>query len=56
MEELDPERHIGQNRNLYVVWNEKPNFMMRAAEYNFFFSNYFLWLDIGAVRHTVKFV
>ena len=53
MEELDPERHVGQNINLYVVWNEKTNFMMRAAEYNFFNSNYFLWLDIGAVRHNV---
>ena len=31
----------------------KPNFLKIVAENNFFNSSYFLWLDIGAVRHEV---
>ena len=49
-EAMDPEQGIGHNRELYTVWNEKTNFMMTAARENFFSSDYFLWLDIGAVR------
>ena len=54
MEELDPERGNGHNRLLYSVWNEKTNFMLTAAEKNYFDSDYFVWLDIGAVRHSVS--
>ena len=52
-ESLDPEQGIGHNRDLYIIWNEKTNFVKIAADQNFFNSSYFLWLDIGAVRHEV---
>ena len=52
-ESLDPEQGIGHNRDLYIIWNEKTNFLKTAADQNFFNSSYFLWLDIGAVRHEV---
>merc|ERR1712126_618941 len=51
MENKDPEKDLGHNKKLYSVWNEKTNFMKTAADKNYFNSNYFLWLDIGAVRH-----
>jgi len=51
MENMDPEKDKGHNKKLYSVWNEKTNFMKTAADKNYFNSNYFLWLDIGAVRH-----
>ena len=54
-ERKDPEQGIGHNKDLYTVWNEKPNFLKIVAENNFFNSSYFLWLDIGAVRHEVLF-
>ena len=41
-------------RDLYTVWSEKPHFMLTAANLNVFNSSYFLWLDIGAVRHSVN--
>ena len=53
MEKMDPELGVGHNRELYTIWNEKTNFMMTAANRNYFRSEYFLWLDIGAVRHSV---
>ena len=49
----EPARVSKRIRDLYVVWNEKINFLKTAAENNFFNSSYFLWLDIGAVRHKV---
>ena len=52
-ERMDPEQGIGHNRELYTVWSEKTNFMKITADKNFFQSSYFLWLDIGAVRHPV---
>ena len=52
-ERKDPEQGIGHNRDLYVVWNEKTNFLKIASDNNFFQSSYFLWLDIGALRHKV---
>ena len=53
-ERMDPEQGIGHNRALYTVWGEKTNFMKIAADENSFQSSYFLWLDIGAVRHPVR--
>ena len=52
-EKKDPEQGIGHNRELYTVWSEKTNFLKIAADKNHFNSSYFLWLDIGAVRHSV---
>ena len=40
----------GHGRELYWVWNEKTHLLKLAAELDTFSSNYFLWLDIGAVR------
>ena len=54
-ERKDPEQGIGHNRDVYTVWNEKANFLKVAADQNYFSSSYFLWLDIGAVRHTVSY-
>ena len=52
-ERLDPEQNIGHSRLLYALWSEKTNFLKIAADNNHFNSSYFLWLDIGAVRHSV---
>ena len=52
-ERKDPEQGIGHNRDLYIVWSEKTNLLKIAADKNYFNSDYFLWLDIGAVRHEV---
>ena len=52
-EMMDPEQGIGHNRDLYIVWSEKTNLIKIAADINYFNSDYFLWLDIGAVRHEV---
>ena len=54
-EGMDPEQGIGHNREPYTVWSEKTNFLKIAADKDYFNSSYFLWLDIGAVRHTVSF-
>ena len=51
-EKSDPEQHPGHNRNLYCIWNEKTNMMKIVADINPFSSSYFVWLDIGAVRHS----
>ena len=53
-ESLDPEQGIGHNRELYTVWSEKSNFLKIAVDNDYFNSSYFLWLDIGAVRHKVS--
>ena len=34
-EKKDPEQGIGHNKDLYTVWNEKPNFLKIVAENNF---------------------
>ena len=41
----------GHNSKLYRVWNEKTNMLKLAADLNPFSSSYFVWLDIGGVRH-----
>ena len=52
-ERKDPEQGIGHSRELYTVWSEKTNMLKIVADNNYFNSDYFLWLDIGAVRHDV---
>ena len=51
-EHLDKERAAGHNRLLYKLWNEKTHMMKIVADINPFSSSYFVWLDIGAVRHS----
>lgn len=48
--ELDPEKHI-HNTNLYIIWNEKLNFVKLAKDRNVFNSQWFLWMDIGCFRN-----
>lgn len=47
---LDHELKRGHNLFLYMIWNEKSNFLKRAIELNPFNSDYFLWVDIGCFR------
>ena len=49
---LQQDTRPGHNRLLYKVWNEKTNMMKIVADINPFSSSYFVWLDIGAVRHS----
>lgn len=47
--EIDHERAI-HSIELYLIWNEKSNFLRRAIEDNPFFSEKFVWCDIGCFR------
>lgn len=42
------------NINLYMIWNEKSNFIKRAIEIDPFKSKYFYWTDIGAFREPQR--
>ena len=48
---LDPEKQI-HTPELYVIWNEKVNFLAEAIKDNPFDSDYFLWTDIGSFRNS----
>lgn len=45
---MDHEKY--HNIYLYMIWNEKSNFLKRAIDLNPFESEYFYWTDIGAFR------
>ncbi len=47
--EIDHERAI-HSIELYLIWNEKSNFLRRAIEANPFSSEKFVWCDIGCFR------
>jgi len=48
--ELDPERDL-HCKELYSIWNEKVNFLKRAAvDLNSFDSAFFAWVDAGYLR------
>ena len=49
---MDQELSVGHSRQLYWVWGEKTNFIKMTADINPFSSTYFVWLDIGGVRHS----
>jgi len=51
-EKMDPESSIGHSRELYWIWNEKSNLLYECSQSNIFQSQYFAWLDIGAIRHS----
>ena len=53
---LDPEKNI-HNKYLYMIWNEKSNFIKKAIDYNYFNSEYFYWVDAGCFRNnnTIKY-
>ena len=48
--ERDHEKHI-HNIYLYMIWNEKLNFIKKTIELNPFNSNYHCWCDIGYLRN-----
>jgi len=48
---IDPARTVNVNPWLYVVWNEKLNFVSKAIHLNPFNSAYFVWMDVGLLRH-----
>jgi hypothetical protein len=47
--DIDHERAI-HSIELYLIWNEKSNFLRRAIETNPFSSKKFVWCDIGCFR------
>jgi hypothetical protein len=47
--DIDHERAI-HSIELYLIWNEKSNFLRRAIEANPFSSEKFVWCDIGCFR------
>ena len=49
--EIDHERAI-HCVELYLIWNEKSNFLLRAIEANPFSTEKFVWCDIGCFRRT----
>ena len=50
---LDPEKNI-HSPELYSVWADKPFFLEKAIEKNYFNTTHFLWCDIGAFRESDK--
>jgi hypothetical protein len=51
-EKKDPELSVGHSRELYWIWNEKTSLLHEVTQVNPFKSEYFAWLDIGAIRHS----
>jgi FkbM family methyltransferase len=47
----DPEQSI-HGESLYIIWNEKANWLQRASKLNPFDSDFFAWVDIGYFRNT----
>jgi hypothetical protein len=47
---LDPEKNTHKSSDLYKVWYEKKEFVMRAIEKNPFDSEVFVWADVGICR------
>ena len=47
---LDPESAIHRSVEVYWIWDEKAQFLKRAADLNPFDSTFFAWVDIGYFR------
>lgn len=47
---LDPEKHIGHTPELYKVWYEKKEFILKAISLNPFNHTDFVWTDAGIYR------
>ena len=50
---IDPAKNVNVNPWLYVVWNEKLSFVKKSIDLNPFNSSYFLWMDVGFLRHSM---
>jgi galactoside 2-L-fucosyltransferase 1/2 len=48
---LDPEQDIHTNPLIYIVWDSKVSFINQVITLNPFRSSYFMWVDIGCMRH-----
>ncbi|OQV22670.1 hypothetical protein BV898_03495 [Hypsibius exemplaris] len=51
--DMDP-RWKRHNSRLYIIWNEKTNFVMDAIGDDPFNSDYFIWCDIGSFRNASR--
>jgi hypothetical protein len=47
---MDPEGAIHKSKELYIIWNEKVEWLKRASVSNPFDSDFFAWFDIGFFR------
>jgi hypothetical protein len=47
---VDPEAAIHKGYLLYLIWNLKPRFLLRATELNPFHSDHFFYVDAGYAR------
>lgn len=50
--EMDPEKRAHKGYLLYWIWALKPTFVSKSAEYGFFNSDYYAWMDIGMFRDS----
>ena len=48
---IDPTPNIGRNKECYIIWNSKMNFIKEAIDLNPFNSDKFIWNDIGSMRN-----
>lgn len=48
--ELDPEKHVHRSHELYIVWNQKSDWLAQAQMWNPFQSDFFFWCDMGQFR------
>ena len=49
--ELDPEKGGGHSPELFALWYEKKEFVLRAIELNPFNASRFVWCDAGICRY-----
>ena len=49
---IDPTSNIGRNKECYIIWNSKMNFVKEAIKLNPFNSDKFIWNDIGSMRNN----
>jgi len=48
---IDPTPNVGRNKECYIIWNSKMNFVKEAITLNPFNSDKFVWNDIGSMRN-----
>jgi len=48
---IDPTPNIGRNKECYIIWNSKMNFVKESITLNPFNSDKFVWNDIGSMRN-----
>jgi len=48
--QMDKQQDTGRTKECYVLWNSKIYFLRQVIETNPFFSDKFIWSDIGCLR------